>query len=167
VSVIGLGDEGDQRGAQKHTGGAHDKGGRPVGTRRFTRETLPMGCRKALAMALSQYGLERFLVKVKERTTCTLTVEELSARVSSTASVPYRGDVWPLMHVFGVLSKFEGGAASVDGQRDVACTWVGRNGYINCSCQGRTRVLGMMRRPHEDAEDVDCTHGLAMAKAVR
>jgi len=167
VSVPGLGDEGDQRGAQKRTSGAHDKGGRPVGTRRFTRETLPMGCLKALSMALSQYGVERFLVKVKERTTCTLTVEDQSARVSSTASVPCRGDVWPLMHVFGALSKFEGGAASVHGQRDVACTWVGRNGYINCSCQGRTRVLGMMRRPHADAEDVDRTHGLAMENAVR
>jgi len=56
----GFGDEGNLGAGQKHAGGAHDKGGRPIGTRRFTRETLSGGCRKAIAMALIQYGVERF-----------------------------------------------------------------------------------------------------------
>lgn len=167
AGMVGLGDEGDERGGQKHTGGKHDKGGRPVGTRRFTRETLSIGCRKAMAISLSQYGDERFLAKVKIRTTCTLTEEDWSRRLSSMANVSCRGEVWPLLHVFGFFSKFEGGMASVDGERDVACTWVGRNGYINCSCQGRTRLLSIMRRPAAEAADVECTHGSAMAKTLR
>lgn len=163
----GVGDEGDARGGQKRAGGAHDKGGRPVGTRRFTRETLSTGCRKAMAMALSQYGVESVLRRVKAQTTCTLSAEELSSRLSTIAGVFYRGQVWPLMHIFGFFSKCEGGMASVTGERDVSCTWVGRNGFINCSCQGRTRLLGVMRRPEADAADIECTHGAAMAHTLR
>ena len=163
----GFGDEGNLGAGQKHAGGAHDKGGRPIGTRRFTRETLSGGCRKAIAMALIQYGVERFLGKIKARTTCTLTEEDLSDRLSSMAGVSYRGEVWPLMHVFGIFSKCEGGMASVAGERDVSCTWEGRSGHINCSCQGKTRLLGVMRRSGTDTADIECTHGVAMAKALR
>lgn len=162
----GLGDDGDQRGGQKHAGGVHDKGGRPVGTRRFTRETLSTGCRKAMAQAVNNYGVERFLGKVKARTTCEVTVDALSTHLASMSSEPCRGEVWPLMHVFGMFSKFEGGMASVAEERDVACTWVGRNGYVNCSCQGRTRLVALMRRPESDATDVECTHSRAMVKTL-
>jgi len=139
----GFGDEGNLGAGQKHAGGAHDKGGRPIGTRRFTGETLSGVCRKAIAMALIQYGVERVLGKIKARTFCTLTEADLSDRFSTMAGVSYRGEVWPLMHVFCIFSKCEGGMASVAGERDVSCTWVGRSGHI------------------------ECTHGVAMARALR
>jgi len=162
-----LGDVGDLRGGQRHKGGAHDKGGRPVGTRRFTRETLTVGCRKAMAVALSQYGEERFLERIKARSPCSLSVESLSQRLSEMEDEACRGEVWPLMHVFGFFSKFEGGMASVAQENNVACTWVGRDGYIKCSCLGKTRLIALMRRPAADTEDVKCTHGVALAKTLR
>lgn len=163
----GLGDNGNPHGGQRRKGGSHDKGGRPVGTRRFTRETLSTGCSKTMAMAVSKYGVERFLSKVKTRTTCELSEEEFAASLSLMSSVSCRGEVWPLMHVFGFFSKFEGGMASVVGERNVACTWVGRNGLINCSCQGKTQLFSLMRRPEKEAADMQCTHGIAMAKPIR
>jgi len=53
-------DGGIQLGGQLHKGGARNKGGRPVGSRRYTRETLSTGCGKAIAIGLSQYGVEWF-----------------------------------------------------------------------------------------------------------
>lgn len=105
--------------------------------------------------------------KVKGRTVCEMSVEKLSDRLSTMASVSCRGEVWPLMHVFGFFSKFAGGMGSVATERDVACTWVGRSGFIKCSCQGQTRLLGLMRKADADAEDMECIHGMAMAKALR
>lgn len=102
----GVGDDGDAQEGQKRAGGAHDKGGRPIGTRRFTRETLSIGSRKAMAIALSQYGVESFLRRMKSRTTCKLSEEVLSSRVAVLSGFSYRGQVWPLMHVFGFISKF-------------------------------------------------------------
>ena len=167
AGMTGLGDEGNLHGGQKHTGGAHDKGGRPVDTRRFTRETLSTGCRKAMAVALSQYGVEQFLSNLKARTACAVSEEDLSVALSSMASESCRGQVWPLLNVFGFFSKCEGGMSSVAGERDVSCTWVGRNGLINCSCQGKTQLLGVMRRPESEARDIECTHGKALAKTLR
>lgn len=161
------GDDGDAQGAQKRAGGAHDKGGRPVGSRRYTRETLTTGCSKAMGSALLQYGAMPFLRRLKARTTSELSEKEFSDRLAALCGVSYRGQVWPLMHIFGFFSKCEGGMASVAGERDVACTWVGRNGYVNCSCQGRTRLLSAMRRPEANAADIECTHGAAMVKTLR
>jgi len=163
----GFCDEGNLGAGQKHAGGALDKGGRPIGTRRFTRETLSGGCRKAIAMALIQYGLERILGQMKARTTCTLTEEDLSARLSSMAGVSHRGEAWPLMHVFGIFSKCESGMASVAGEREVSCTWVWKSGHIHCSCQCKTRLLGVMRRSGTDTADIEFTLGAAMARTLR
>ncbi|KAK1858017.1 hypothetical protein I4F81_000631 [Pyropia yezoensis] len=162
-----LGDEGDARGTQKHTGGAEGKGGRPIGSRRFTRETLSTGCRRAMAMALLQYGAERFSQKLMVQATHKLSAEALSDQLSAMSAASYRGEVWPLRHIFGFFSKCVGGLSGVAGERDVSCTWVGRNGFVNCSCQGRTRLLSVMRRPEGEATDINCTHGLAMLKSLR
>lgn len=167
VDVVDGDGVGDAPRGQKHTGGIHDKWGRPIGTRRFTPETLSAGSRKAMAAALSWYGVESLLRRVKARTTCTVSEEELSSRLSVMAGVSYRGQVWPLMHLFGFFFRCEGGMSSVAGERDVSCTWAGRNGFVNCSCQERTRLLRVMRRPEAEADDIVCTHGAAMVKTLR
>lgn len=162
-----LGDEGDARGTQKHTGGAEGKGGRQIGSRRFTRETLSTVCRRAMAMALLQYGAERFSQKLMVQATHKLSAEALSDQLSAMSAASCRGEVWPLRHIFGFFSKCVGGLSGVAGERDESCTWVGRNGFVNCSCQGRTRLLSVMRRPEGEATDINCTHGLAMLKSLR
>lgn len=161
------GDDGDARGTQKHTGGAEGKGGRRMSSRRFTRKKLSTGCRRAMAMALLQYGAERFSQKLTAQATCMLSAEALSDQLSSMTAASYRGEVWPLRHIFGFFSKSFGGLSSVAGERDASCTWVGSNGFVNCSCQGRTRLFGVMRWPEGEAMDINCTHGLAMLKSLR
>lgn len=142
-----FGGESGRQTRQRHTGGRVPGGGRPTGTRRDTLRTLRSGMTRAACAAVVTGGFEIYmrclsvsLLNEQRQTVCV----ELRDR----AAEYYRGEVWPLRHAFGMLSRFVNGTSDGSGKvltPAVVTTWLGEGGDISCSCVGRASYVGRRR----------------------
>lgn len=136
-------------GRQRHTGGRVPGTGRPVGTRRDTWQTLQSGTTRALCAAVLNGGFEVFLQRLRRADGLTVAgQDEIFTQLQSRAEQYYRGEVWPLRHAFGVLSRFINGTSDAGGEvltPSVVTAWLSSSGSICCSCVGRTRHVGQRR----------------------
>jgi len=151
---------------QLHTGGRVGGAGRPSDTRRDTWRTLGPGMQRAVCGSLVNRGLEPVLRALFGRSPPVEVHERIHDGLSQRAREYYRGEVWPLRDIFGVLSRFPAGL--VDGAGavltpTVVTTWLSDNGTIVCSCVGR---VALVARHGEVPADGTCQHAARFRGAL-
>lgn len=170
VEVAPASGVGGGRSAQHRSGGREGKGGRPVNTRRDTWRTLGTGMMRAVCACILGRGFEPFVRRLFSETPPAEMQERLLHDMRERASEFYRGEVWPLKHVFGVLSRFvvgtTGGAGlkGKSGTPSVVSTWMNHEGAICCSCVGRSAHVGRVRV--SSSADSPCAHARTFEAAV-
>lgn len=92
--------------------------------------------------------------------------EDLCAELRRRADTFYRGEVWPLKHAFGFLSRYVHVICEQRGRSltpSVVTTWVNDLGSICCSCSGRTSHAARLRVRRQDA---DCAHSRELGRTL-
>jgi len=151
---------------QKRTGGRVGGPGRPADTRRDTWRTLGPGMRRAVCAVLLNRGIEPVLLGLFGKQPPTEAQERIIDGLSASAREYYRGEVWPLSGIFGVLSRFPAGL--VDAGRSkltpkVVTTWLTESGTVECSCVGRVAYVARHGEPPTDAS---CRHARTFRGAI-
>ena len=140
--------------------------GRPADTRRDTWRTLGPGMRRAVCAVLLNRGIEPVLLGLFGKQPSTEAQERIIDGLSASAREYYRGEVWPLSGIFGVLSRFPAGL--VDAGRSkltpkVVTTWLTESGTVACSCVGRVAYVARHGEPPTDAS---CQHARTFRGAI-
>lgn len=121
---------------------------------------------RALCRSIVNGGFDSFLCRVFVRPPPVVFREILFTELRERALEFYRGEVWPLRHVFGVLSRYVNAITDASGKSLTplaATTWLGVDGNICCSCVGRTSHVAHL---HGGKKDVDCAHSRMLAHTI-
>lgn len=151
---------------QVRTGGRLGSKGRPTDTRRNTWGTLGPGMQRAVCKSLLNRGLEPVLRGLYGRSPPDEVHEHIHNGLTARARVLYRGEVWPLRGVFGVLSRFPAGVAQGVGGKmmpTVVTTWLTDVGTIACSC---VRRVAFSARQGRVSVDETCQHAMRFRGAT-
>ena len=92
--------------------------------------------------------------------------EAVHEGLAACASRFYRGEVWPLRHVFGIFSRFINGINDASGRvltPAIVTTWMDCSGAIRCSCLKRVAFVAGLR---DSAGDANCQHGRTLRAAL-
>lgn len=152
---------------QNRSGGRDGKGGFPSDTRRDTWRTIGKGMLRASSAAVLGLGFEPCMRRLFDPLPSAAFQDLLCADLRQRAVEIFRGEVWPLNHAFGVLSRYVSGVYDEKGRSvssSVVTTWLNDAGVMCCSCIGRSSHVGRVRSsPRSDAP---CTHARIIAAAV-
>lgn len=151
---------------QLHTGGRVGGAGRPADTRRDTWRTLGAGMQRAVCGALIDRGLEPVLRGLLGRSPAAHVHERIHDGLSARAREFYRGEVWPLRGIFGVLARFPAGLVGEAGSKltpTLVTTWLTDSGTVACSCVGR---VAFVARHSQVPSDATCQHAKTFRGAI-
>jgi len=109
--------------------------------------------RRAVCAALLNPGIEPVLLGLFGTQPPAVAQELINNGLSASARKYYRGEVWFLSGIFGVLSRFPAGL--VDAGRSnltpmVVTTWLTDSGTVACSCIGRVSCVAFHGEPPTD-----------------
>eukprot|EP00170_Pyropia_yezoensis_P002059 contig_8762_g2063 len=113
---------------------------------------------RAVCLALVNRSLEPVLHGLYGRPPPDEVHERIHDGLNARAREFYRGEVWPLRGVFGVLSRFPAGTGGGDGGKvtpKAVTTWMTDAGTIACSC---VRRVAFSARHGEAPVDETCQH---------
>jgi len=103
---------------------------------------------RAACAAIVHGGFEVFLRGLFPASPLPIFKDKLFSDLQQRAEEYYRGEVWPLRHAFGMLSRFVNGTADEGGKimtPAVVTTWVSEGGFVSCSCVGRSSHVARLR----------------------
>lgn len=135
---------------QHRTGGRVGGAGRASNTHRDTWRTLGPGMRRAISGALINRGIEAVLLSLLGERPPAEVYERIKDGLSSKCREYYRGEVWPLRGIFGVLSRFPAGVIDGGGctlTPIVVTKWLTDNGTVSRSCLRRVAQVTRHGQP--------------------
>jgi len=121
---------------------------------------------RAFCGCLVNRGLEPVLRGLFGRSPPAEVHERIYEGLSQRSREYYRGEVWPLRGIFGVLSRFPAGLVDGAGSKltpTVVTTSLADDGTIACSCVGR---VALVARRGEVPADGTCQHAARFRGAL-
>jgi len=151
---------------QRRPGTRHAGGGRTVGTGRRTRSTLAVGYARALALSISNFGLEEWASAVGVPGSADAVLPSLKWYVEENASLDYSGQVWELESVVGAVARFSDSERHEHDDPEVVATWIALRGNVACTCVQSTAYEAALDPDAEHESDTSCDHASLFSSAV-
>ncbi|OSX77003.1 hypothetical protein BU14_0166s0042 [Porphyra umbilicalis] len=151
---------------QRRRGGVHGQGGRRKGTGHNTLNKLEDGYVRALALTLSDYGLDRWISVYFPGSILPYYTSALETFVQGARDSAFCGEVCPMEVFVGAASRFNKQDQPKAGNREVVSCWVASRGNIVCTCMGSTKYEAGLEPQAATVPHARCAHASAVLGAV-
>jgi len=151
---------------QRRRGGVHGLGGRRKGTGRNTLNKLEDGYERALALTLSDYGLDRWISVYFPGSILPHYTSALEKFVQGARNGAFCREVWHMEAFVGAVSRFNKQDQPNAGNREVASCWVASRSNIACTCMGSTKYEAGLEPQAATVPHERCAHASAFLRAV-
>jgi len=152
---------------QRLPGTRHAGGGRTVGTRSRTRSTLPVGYERALALSISNFGLEEWASAVGVPGSADAVLPSLKWYVEENASLDYSGKVWELESVVGAVARFSDSKRHEHDDPEVLAIWIAFRCNVACTCVQSTAYEAALDPDATRESDASCDHASLFSSAMK
>jgi len=129
-------------------------------------DNLEDGYVRALALTLSDYGLDRWMSEYFPASVLPRRMSALENFVGDAQADAFRGEVWHMEAFVGAVARFNKADRNKSGDREVVSCWVASRGNIACTCVGSTTYEAGLQPNSATVPHARCAHASAFLGAV-